>query len=119
LSRPDAVAQYVQAGALGALCFGAALFVQGLTQRLQASETLAEQRAADVANLEALNSLILQRMRTGILVIDTQHRILLANHSAHTMLGREGLTGAVLDPLCPELIKRLQQWSHNPTLRAT
>lgn len=117
LSRPDAVAQYVQAGALGALCFGAALFVQGLTQRLQASENLAEQRAADVANLEALNSLILQRMRTGILVLDNRHRILLANHGAEMLLGREGLTGALVDPLCPALVDRLQQWLHNPTLR--
>lgn len=117
LTRPAAVAQYVQAGALGALCFAAALFVQGLTQRLQASESLAEQRAADVANLEALNSLILQRMRTGILVLDTRHRILLANHGAETLLGREGLTGALIDPLCPALADRLEQWLHNPTLR--
>jgi two-component system sensor histidine kinase PilS (NtrC family) len=76
LNRPAASAQYVQVGALGALCFAAALFVQGLTRRLQASESLAEQRAADVANLEALNALILQRMRTGILVLDEQHRVL-------------------------------------------
>lgn len=117
LGRPEATSQYVQAGALGTLCFAAALFVQGLTRRVQASESLAEQRAADVANLEALNSLILQRMRTGILAIDSRHRILLANHGAQTMLGREGLTGALLDPLSPELIKRLQQWLHNPTLR--
>src|SRR5690606_21467436 len=64
LDRPAASAQFVQAGAFGALCFAAALFVQGLTRRVQASEVLAAQRAADVANLEALNSLILQRMRT-------------------------------------------------------
>jgi two-component system sensor histidine kinase PilS (NtrC family) len=117
LSSPAAVAQYVQAGALGALCFAAALFVQGLTQRLRVSENLDEQRAADVANLEALNSLILQRMRTGILVLDSRHRILLANHGAETLLGREGLTGALIDPLCPALVERLEQWLHNPTLR--
>lgn len=117
LTRPAAVAQYVQAGALGALCFAAAIFVQGLARRLQASESLAEQRAADVANLEALNSLILQRMRTGILVLDHRHRILLANHGAEIMLGHEGLTGARVDPLCPGLIDRLDQWLHNPTLR--
>lgn len=79
LNHPQASSQYVQAAALGALCFTAALFVQGVTRRLQASEILAEQRAADVADLEALNNLILQRMRTGILVVDEQHRVLLAN----------------------------------------
>jgi len=117
LSKPAAAAQYVQAGALGALCFAAALFVQALTRRLQASESLAEQRAADVANLEALNALILQRMRTGILVLDDQHRVLLTNQGALALLGRDTLDGKILDPHCPELVKRLQHWLHNPTLR--
>lgn len=117
LSRPAVTAQYVQVGAFGTLCFAAALFVQGLTRRLQASENLAEQRAADVANLEALNALILQRMRTGILVLDEVHRVLLANQGANHLLGHADLTGKILDPHCPELIKRMQQWSHNPSLR--
>ncbi|MDO9625837.1 MAG: ATP-binding protein [Pseudomonas sp.] len=117
LSRPEASAQYVQAGALGALCFAVALLLQGLTRRLQASESLAEQRAADVASLETLNALILQRMRTGILVLDEQHRVLLANQGALHLLGRDALAGKILDPHCPELVKRLQQWRHNPTLR--
>jgi two-component system sensor histidine kinase PilS (NtrC family) len=117
MDNPAASTQYVQAGAFGALCFGAALFIQGVSRRVQASEVLAAQRAADVANLEALNSLILQRMRTGILVLDNQHRVLLANPATQSLLGRELHSGVVLDPLCPELIKRLQQWLHNPTLR--
>ncbi|WP_439887522.1 two-component system sensor histidine kinase NtrB [Pseudomonas sp. MBLB4123] len=117
LSRPAATAQYVQVGALGALCFAAALFVQGITKRLHASESLAEQRAADVASLEALNALILQRMRTGILVLDDQHRVLLANQGALSLLGCAALAGKILDPHCPELVKRLQHWQDNPTLR--
>lgn len=79
ISRSEASSQYVQAGALGTLCFAAAFLVQGLTRRLQVSETLARQRAEEVANLEALNALILQRMRTGIMVLDPQERVLLAN----------------------------------------
>ena len=117
LSRPAAVAQYVQAGALGTLCFAAALAVQALTRRLQVSESLAEQRATDVANLEALNAVILQRMRTGILVLDESRRVLLTNESTAYLLGREHLTGKILDPHCPELVKRMQQWQHNPTRR--
>jgi two-component system, NtrC family, sensor histidine kinase PilS len=117
LDRPAATAQFVQVGALGALCFAAALFVQGITRRLHASESLAEQRAADVASLEALNALILQRMRTGILVLDDQHRVLLANQGALSLLGREDLAGKILDPHCSALVKRLQHWQDNPTLR--
>lgn len=117
LSRPAVASQYLQAGALGALCFAAALFVQSITRRLQATENLAEQRASDVANLEALNSLILQRMRTGILVLDNQHRVILANQGALNLLGHEKLTGRILDPYCPDLIQSLKQWLSNPTLR--
>jgi two-component system sensor histidine kinase PilS (NtrC family) len=117
LSRPEASANYLQAGTLGALCFAAALIVQGLTRRAQAGENLAEQRADAVANLEALNAQILQRMRTGILVLDTQHRVLVANQGAQNLIGHEQLTGKILDPHCPALIERLQQWLYNPTQR--
>lgn len=119
LSLHDTAAssQYVQAAALGTLCFASALLVQGLTQRLQVSETLARQRAEEVANLEALNAQILQRMRTGILVLDPQQRVLLANQGALELLGQESLAGERLAPRCPELIRGLQQWRDNPTLR--
>ncbi|WP_028239149.1 sensor histidine kinase [Stutzerimonas azotifigens] len=117
LDRPAASSQFVQAGALGTLCFLAALFVQSLSRRLQASESLARQRAEDVANLEALNALILQRMRTGILVLDPQQRVLLANRGALSLLGQDALVGAKLDAQCPELSRRLALWRSNPTLR--
>ncbi|MDH2244564.1 ATP-binding protein [Pseudomonas sp. GD03855] len=117
INRPEASAQYVQAGALGTLCFAAAFLVQGLTRRLQVSENLARQRAEEVANLEALNALILQRMRTGIIVLDPQERVLLANQGALQLLGQDSLAGERIAPRCPELLKALQQWRGNPTLR--
>ena len=117
IQRPEASGQYVQASALGTLCFAAAFLVQGLARRLQVSETLARQRAEEVANLEALNALILQRMRTGIMVLDPQERVLLANQGALQLLGQDSLAGERLAPRCPELLKALQQWRGNPTLR--
>ncbi|MCJ8169887.1 sensor histidine kinase [Atopomonas sediminilitoris] len=113
----NASSQFLQAGTLGGLFFAAALFIQGVTRRAQQSETIAEQRAADVAGLQEMNTLILQRMRTGILVVDASHQVLLANPGAQSLLGQQNLTGQYLDPLTPELVKRLQQWLHNPTLR--
>ena len=117
LRDSDAGGQYVQAAALGTLCFAAALLVQGLTRRLQVSESLARQRAEEVASLEALNAQILQRMRTGILVLDPQQRILLANQGALDMLDQHSLVGERLAPRCPALIDGLRQWRENPTLR--
>jgi len=115
-NSPSAANHYVQAGSLGALCFAAALMVQALTRRLLISEALAERRAADVDNLEELNALILQRMRTGIIVLDARRRVLLANQSALSLLGHEQLTGQVIDSYSPQLVTRLRQWLVNPAL---
>ena len=117
LSRPAAANQFVQAGALGALCFAVAMVVQTLTRHLRVSEDLARQRANDIANLEVLNSLILQRMHTGILVVDARHCVVQVNQSALQMLGIGELIGESLKVRAPELLARLQQWLGNPSLR--
>jgi len=117
LSHRASPNDYLQAGTLGVLCFAAALLVQGLVRRLEVSETLAQQKASEVVGLEALNALILQRMRTGILVLDDQRRVQLANHSALALLGCERLEGRRIDEQVPSLVERLQLWINNPTLR--
>lgn len=117
ISRPSAASYYLQAGSLGALCFAVALLMQALTRRLDDSESLAEQRASDVTKLEELNALILQRMRTGILVLDAQRRVQLANQSALTLFGQEQLVGQSIDQCCGALVDGLQLWQSNPTLR--
>ncbi|RON11159.1 PAS domain-containing sensor histidine kinase [Pseudomonas brassicacearum] len=116
-SHPTGANHYLQAGTLGALCFAAALLVQGLTRRVEISESLAEQRASEVMGLEALNALILQRMRTGILVLDSERRVQLANHSALSLFGQERLDGQLIDDYSTALVERLQLWFNNPTLR--
>ncbi|WP_397451334.1 sensor histidine kinase [Pseudomonas sp. NA-150] len=108
---------YMQAGSLGTLSFAAALLVQALSRRMRLSETLAEERAADVDNLEELNALILQRMRTGILVLDAKRRVLLANKGALNLLGQDHLIGEI-DGYSPQLVERLRQWLLNPMLRS-
>lgn len=114
--QPAAANHFVQAGSLGILCFAAALLVQALARRLQVSEDIAERRAADVDNLEQLNALILQRMRTGILVLDAKREVLLANQSALILLGHEQLLGEVVDSYSPQLVERLRQWQTNPSM---
>lgn len=116
-NRPAAYNHYLQAGSLGAMCFAAALLVQALTRRLHLSESLAKERAVDVHNLEELNALILERMRTGILVLDAQRQVLLANHGALTLLGQEQLIGETIDDYSQPLVERLRQWQINPMLR--
>ncbi|MET3716775.1 sensor histidine kinase [Pseudomonas coleopterorum] len=117
ISRPAAANDYLQASTLGVLCFAVWFVVQGLSRLLSTSENLAEQRASDVTSLEALNSLILQRMRTGILVLDTELRVQLANQGALALFGRMTLNGELIADHSPDLIERLLQWQTNPALR--
>ena len=83
-------------------------------ERARRNERLAEQRGAEVASLVEINELIIRRMRTGVLVIDADYRIRLANEAASLLLGEGGEAadsrGAHLPKLSPELARRLQQW---------
>jgi two-component system sensor histidine kinase PilS (NtrC family) len=84
-------------------------------QRARASQALADQRGVEVANLFEVNELIIRRMRTGVLVVDADNRIKLANEAASLLLGdgSEGENdghGVHLPQVAPELARRLQQW---------
>ncbi len=84
-------------------------------QRARSSQALADQRGVEVANLFEVNELIIRRMRTGVLVVDADNRIKLANEAASLLLGdgsdgqNDGL-GIHLPQAAPELARRLQQW---------
>lgn len=75
---------------------------------------LAEERGAQVANLYEINELIIRRMRTGVLVVDTHNHITLANEAALALLGdgdqRNAPADLSLAALTPELARRLQRW---------
>ncbi|MDR6179742.1 MULTISPECIES: sensor histidine kinase [unclassified Pseudomonas] len=115
LRRGDSGSGYVQAAGLGTLCFATALLVQGLVRRLLDSQALAETRATAVAELEALNALILERMRTGILVFDAEYQVLLVNPAARRLLGVDDED--TIAPLALGLAQRLEEWERNPSIR--
>ena len=79
--------------------------------RARSSQRLAEQRTAEVANLVEINELIIRRMRTGVLVVDADNSITLANEAASLLLGDGGeASSAGLNQMAPELSRRLQRW---------
>ena len=84
-------------------------------QRARSSQALADQRGVEVANLFEVNELIIRRMRTGVLVVDAENRIKLANEAASLLIGdgSEGendTRGVHLPQVAPELARRLDQW---------
>ena len=116
LSQPEASGQFMQAGILGTLCFAAAMGVQALSRKLLVSQQLLQQQASTVANLEALNAAIIERMRTGILVLNENFQVLQANQAAHTMLESRYLLALDLKGYFPPLINTYQAWQKNPAI---
>ena len=82
--------------------------------RARRNQQLANQRGDEVANLFQINELIIRRMRTGVIVVDGDNRITLANEAAALLLGdRDGVgeTGQLdLASIAPELARRLNRW---------
>lgn len=83
--------------------------------RMQASEALATRRGAEAANLAEVNELIIRRMRTGVLLVDADGHIRLANEAAQSLLGDAGDGRRALAVTAPELARRLQQWRQDGT----
>ncbi len=106
---------YTQAGLLGASFFATAILAHVLAKRLRESEALAERRGVDLANMAQLTEYIIQRMQTGIIVVDGHGRIRLVNHSANSLLATPLLReGDSIAALAPELEQQLHSWQRDP-----
>jgi two-component system, NtrC family, sensor histidine kinase PilS len=105
------VASYTQAGLLGAACFGTAILASWLAEQARRSEALAAARARDLQTMAELNEHIVQRMRSGIVVLDDTLRVLLLNQAAERMLGINGeVDGQPLDTVSPALNGARHAW---------
>lgn len=99
-----AATAYTQAALLGIALFAAAILAGLLASRHAYSAALARQRSVDLRRLAELNELIIQQMEAGILVIDPNHRIQLANASGLELLGQsDDITGRPLASLSRRL----------------
>lgn len=81
--RPN---QFVQTGILGIILFATSLYIQTVTVRSYKTAQLADEQAKSIIDLEKLNNEIIQRMRTGIVVVSSDHEIISANSSAQKIL---------------------------------
>ena len=114
--HPGMESGFTQAGILGATLFATAFLAHVLSTRIRESEELAKQRGVDLANLAQLNQHVLQRMQSGIIVVDADSRIRLMNESAWHMLGLPtmgGTSNKSLETVSPELAEQLSIWHTN------
>ena len=110
---------FTQAGLLGATYFMVAILAHVLYRRLQAAERLAASRQVDIDDLHKLNAFIIQRMGTGVLVVDEDRRIRLSNAAANDLLGTRAGQQQPLARIAPDLATWLgrQAVSGHPTAR--
>jgi len=116
LMPPDYRSDYFQAGILGAIYFATSFAIQTLSARLRRTEITSLSRAAEVADLERVNRSIVQRMRTGIIVVDNNDRPRMLNQSARSLLGlaaHDQTAPALPDPL----LERLRAWRADTGVR--
>ncbi len=114
LRVPIEASSYAHAGLLGASFFATAILAHHLARRQRESEVLAAQRGVDLANMAQLTEYIIQRMQTGIIVVDKDFSVRLINESAHRLLGVsiEQSVRAV-DQLPEPLGRQLAAWRFN------
>lgn len=77
----------VSAGGLGILLFTTVSALQYLSARIRSATLRADQQSRQAAHLQRLAQQIIERMRTGVLVLDTSSKPELINRAARQLLG--------------------------------
>ena len=107
-------------GLLGISFFGTSILSQEISRRLRESEQLAFKQATDIEELRHLNELILQRMRTGIILVSPRGEVMIHNHSAYAALGINESNGEhKLSLIAPELWENLLAWQKDKNQKKT
>ena len=110
----EPTSNYTYAGILGVVFFSSAIISQKLAIRLKETEALAVKRGVDLANMAQLTEHIIQRMQTGILVVDNENDIRLINESAWHILGMPSTQKPPnLSIIVPELVEQLNGWKND------
>ena len=99
-----------RAGLYGIACFFAAIGGWMLIRWARDLQILAERRGGEIRTLAQMNELVMRRMRSGVLVLDSRNRIQLMNESAWHLLGEPEDRQADLGALSARLEAALQQW---------
>jgi len=106
---------YIHAGVLGITFFVTAILTHNFAKRIRETEALARKRGIDLANMAQLTEHIIQRMQTGIIVVDDENNLRLINESAWYMLGMPSMPNNInISQLNDELASQLTSWKSDP-----
>lgn len=99
-----------QAALLGTAFFATVAVFYWLARLTRQSQEMVERQGVDIANLAQINELIIQRMRTGILVLDGLGQVRRFNESGWYLLGTPPTTETDVRKLSPDLYDRWRYW---------
>jgi len=100
----------LQAGIYGIATFVTALGTSLLGRWGREYQLLAERRRDDLVGLEQVNDLIIRRMRSGVMVVDSDLKVRQMNESAWYLLGNPAVSERRLNVIAPALVERLNLW---------
>jgi len=105
-----------QVGLLGFFLFATSGLFSMVAHRLRTTEALARRRGVDLANMGAVNELIIQRLQSGVLVCDRSGMVHRLNRTARDLLAVSGPQSArrSLRDLSPRLATQLETWNAQP-----
>lgn len=107
---------YTQAALLGTTIFSTAILSSLLARRARRNQALADQRGHDLKSMEALNSFIVQKLQSGVVVVDADQQVRLLNKASWSLLGRpEHVRGVSLQELSPSLVDSVKAWRQGVT----
>jgi two-component system, NtrC family, sensor histidine kinase PilS len=102
---------YTHAGFLGITFFVTAVISRRLAGKVEQSEALAAQRGLDLQNLAQLNENIVQRLQSGIIVLNESLDIRLLNESAKRLINiSKDIYTEKITEYFPELTEYLENW---------
>lgn len=100
---------YPSAGMLGASFFTIALLSYILAKRSEQSDLLATQQKQIISTLEALNQYIIQHLQSGIIIINKQQQVYMANEAALQLLEQSEQPEQLSD-ISPQLSELFLTW---------
>lgn len=100
---------FFSAGILGALIFISVIIFQYLTKKILTSTQEALSQAHHAENLQKMAQQIVERMRTGIMVLDKENNITMFNNAASKLLGLANNNSPQLSD-SPELQEKVEHW---------
>jgi two-component system sensor histidine kinase PilS (NtrC family) len=99
------------AGAFGTVFFITFLLLNRLVARTESSETIVNEQAANIIRLEQINKQVVDKMHTGIVVLNSSHRISTINTAGIHLLSSVFNNPIIINQSLPAIIDHhLQEW---------